>query len=471
MKFAGEAGVAIDGGGVEVGVISRRGRLLRRFAGWRQRSPAARTMGWDRRDCFRVAKKPKRIMQQKQTTLDNGLTVLAECNDQAHTGAVGFFVKTGARDESPELMGVSHFLEHMMFKGTARRTADDVNREFDEIGANYNAFTSHELTGYFAHVLPEYVPQATDLLADIMMPALREADFETERQVILEEIGMYEDQPEWRLQDTILEDFYANHPLGHRVLGTGGEEGTVARLSTDQMRDYFARRYSPENLVVSAAGRVDFDRLVADLARLTGHWQPQGPRRSYTPPEPADKTRTIVDQNLTRHYIALACPAPSAQDEQRFAAKVLADVLGDTEGSRIYWALVDPGLAEEADFGFLPQDQTGCYFGFASCDPDKAKRVEETLLATIDKFGEDIGDDEVERAKNKLATQATLQGEAPAGRMRGLGIQWLYLSRYVSLEEELEQLMAVTPDQVRQLAGEYPFHPRTLERLGPHEPR
>jgi predicted Zn-dependent peptidase len=407
----------------------------------------------------------------KQHTLDNGLTILAECNDDAHTGAIGFFAKTGARDETKDLMGVSHFLEHMMFKGTARRSADDVNREFDEIGANYNAFTSHELTGYFAHVLPEHVPQATDLLADIMMPALREEDFNTERNVILEEIGMYEDQPEWRLQDTILEDFYGNHPLGHRVLGTGGEDGTVAQLNPDQMRDYFTKRYSPDNLVVSAAGRVDFDRLVKELEALTKTWQPQKPKRDYAAPEPAERARTIVDASLSRHYLALCSPAPSAQDERRFAAKVLGDVLGDTEGSRLYWALVDPGLAEAADLGYLPQDQAGCFFAFASCDPDRAKQVEDKLLQTLDTFGQDVTDDEVQRAKNKLATQATVQGEAPAGRMRNLGIQWHYLGRYLSLEEELDQLMAVTAEQVRQLARDYPFHPRTLERLGPKEPK
>jgi predicted Zn-dependent peptidase len=407
----------------------------------------------------------------KQHTLSNGLTVLAECDPHAHTGALGFFAKTGARDESPAMMGVSHFLEHMMFKGTARRSADDVNREFDEIGANYNAFTSHELTGYFAHVLPEYMPRATDLLADIMMPALREEDFNTEKQVILEEIGMYEDQPEWRLQDTILEDFYQSHPLGHRVLGTGGEEGTVNQLNPEQMRAYFAKRYSPDNLVVSAAGQVDFDRLCKDLEQLTATWQPQKPQRVYDPAEPADTVRTIVDANLTRHYLALACPAPSAQDPARYTAKVLADVLGDTEGSRLYWALVDPGLAEAADLGFLPQDHAGCFFAFASCDPEKARQVEETLLQTIDKFGPDVSDDEVQRAKNKLATEATLQGEAPAGRMRNLGIQWHYMGRYVSLEEELEHLMAVTAEDVRQLARQYTFHPRTLERLGPKEPK
>ena len=156
----------------------------------------------------------------KQTKLENGLTIIAEINPDAHTAAVGYLVNTGARDETPTLMGVSHFLEHMMFKGTERRTADDVNREFDEMGANYNAFTSHEMTFYFAHVLPEYTSRAIDLLGDIMRPSLRDDDFNMEKNVIIEEIGMYDDRPHWRLQDQLLEDHFGSHTLGFRVLGT-----------------------------------------------------------------------------------------------------------------------------------------------------------------------------------------------------------------------------------------------------------
>ena len=140
-------------------------------------------------------------MKYRKETLDNGLEVVAECNDAAHSLGVGFFVRTGARDETDETAGVSHFLEHMVFKGTPTRSADDVNREFDEMGAHYNAFTSEERTVYYAAVLPEYQLRALALLADIMRPALREQDFDTEKQVIIEEIQMYEDQPPFGLDD------------------------------------------------------------------------------------------------------------------------------------------------------------------------------------------------------------------------------------------------------------------------------
>ena len=410
-------------------------------------------------------------LQFQQHTLPNGLTILAEANDAAHTAAVGFFVKTGARDEGPGVMGVSHFLEHMMFKGTDRRTADDVNREFDELGANYNAFTSHEQTVYYAQVLPEFLPRAVDLLGDMLRPALRAEDFDMEKNVILEEIGMYDDRPEWRLQDGLLEAYFRGHGLGFRVLGTGGDDGTVTRLTVDQMRDYFGQRYAADNIVVAAAGRIDFDALVADLDKLCGAWQPSGAQRDVTAPQTEQRTLSIEDAKLARHYLGMLCPGPSAQDEARYAAKVLSDVLGEADGSRLYWELIDPGLAEDADFAFHPQDHAGAFMAYATCEPKRAAQVEQKLLATIDAFAtnKDITDDEVMRAKNKLATHATLQGERPLGRMHALGTGWSYLGRYLPLEEELAHLMAVTTQDVASLLNHYPFTPRTLLRLGPGE--
>ena len=403
----------------------------------------------------------------KQHTLSNGLTILAEINDNAHTAAVGFFVKTGARDETPDVMGVSHFLEHMMFKGTAKRSAEDVNREFDEIGANYNAYTSHEQTVYYAHTLPEVLPSAVDLFADMLRPSLREDDFETEKQVILEEIGMYDDRPEWRLQDRLLEEHYGEHGLGYRVLGT---TDTVGDLTAAQMRGYFNDRYSPDNLIVSAAGRLDFDQLCADLEARCGDWSPTDAARTYSDPVETDKRIAMNQANVTRQYLAMLCPGPSAQDELRYASKVLADVLGDHDGSRLYWALVDPGHADEADFSFWPHDRAGAFMSYVSCDPERAEAVEGRLFETLDGItgsGFDINEGEVQRAKNKLVTRATLQGERPAGRMQALGAKWMVHGRYVSLDEELDHLLAVKVDDLAKVIEAYTFKPRTIVTLGP----
>src|SRR6516165_9461688 len=183
--------------------------------------------------------------------LKNGLQIISETSPSARSVALGFFVRTGSRDETAEISGVTHFLEHMVFKGTPRRSADDVNLDFDRIGANYNAFTSEENTVFYAAILPEYLPQAVDVLADILRPSLREEDFEMEKNVIIEEIGMYEDQPMWSAYDHAKRVYFADHPLGNSILGT---PDSIRALKRDQMHEYFRRRYVPGNIAVVAAG-------------------------------------------------------------------------------------------------------------------------------------------------------------------------------------------------------------------------
>ncbi|MEM0913230.1 MAG: pitrilysin family protein [Planctomycetota bacterium] len=401
-------------------------------------------------------------------TYDNGLRLIAEHDPNAHTAAIGFFVNAGARDEDPAVMGVSHFLEHMMFKGTARRTADDVNREFDEIGANYNAFTSHEQTVYWAHVLPEMLDRAVDLLSDMLRPSLRTDDFDMEKNVILEEIGMYDDRPEWRLQDTLLEAYFKGHPLSHRVLGT---PDTIKPLTAEQMRAYFENRYAADNIVVAAAGNFEPDRLTGLIADRTAGWEPSGVARSHGTPPALEYSTTIADDRVARHYLAMLTPAPSQQDELRYAAKVFADVVGDQEGSRLYWSLVEPGIAEEADLSFWPHDQTGAYMAGALCDKAQAEQVEAKLIDTMTAAlsAEPPTDDEIERAKNKLATRLTLRGERPQGRMQAIGLQWLYRGAYTTLTEELDALRAVTRDAIADLSAAYPLEPRAVIRLTPTE--
>jgi predicted Zn-dependent peptidase len=200
-------------------------------------------------------------MEFKTAKLKNELEIVAECDDAAFSTALGFFVNTGARDETDEVSGVSHFLEHMVFKGTPSRSAEDVNREFDEMGAHYNAFTNEENTVYYAAVLPEYLPSTVRLLADLMRPSLRVEDFDTEKKVILEEIKMYDDQPPFGVDEKCRAAFFGNHPLSRSVLGTAA---SVGALNADQMRQYFERRYSPRNIVLVGSGRIDFPTTVRD---------------------------------------------------------------------------------------------------------------------------------------------------------------------------------------------------------------
>src|ERR1700758_3354961 len=195
-------------------------------------------------------------MQFHHTVLDNGLRVIAELNDQAHSVASGFFVKTGSRDESKELAGVSHFLEHMVFKGPPRRSALAVNRDFDRVGAKHNAQTSEEDTFFHVTCLPEYLPPAFDVLSDILRPTLRSDDFDTEKQVIIEEIRMYLDNPMSVAYEAAKTAHFGDHPLGNSILGT---VESIAGLRADQMRAYFAERYCPSNIVLGFAGKGDWN--------------------------------------------------------------------------------------------------------------------------------------------------------------------------------------------------------------------
>jgi predicted Zn-dependent peptidase len=404
------------------------------------------------------------MVEFKETKLANGLQVIAEVDPDAHTAAVGFYVKTGARDEAAEVMGVSHFLEHMMFKGTETRTAADVDRDFDDIGASHNAYTSGEMTAFWAHALPERLPRVVEILSDILRPALRQVDFDDEKGVILEEIAMYEDQPFWVLYEQTMEAYYRSHPLAHRVLGT---RETIQGLAREQMTEYFQRRYSADNTTVALAGRLDFDATVDLLSQSCGGWETTRTRRQYPGLEPAGDELAITSDNVNRHYAIAVAPAPPIEDLRRYASAALAQVLGDSEGSRLYWALVETGLAEEARAQYDGHDQVGAFLVYYVCSPEDAPRVARVVDEQIDELPGTLTADDLDRIKSKIATAATLQGELPAGRMHRLGRLWTATGEYRSLDEELDRINAVTLDDLRAVYAEFPFRPRVNGHLHP----
>jgi predicted Zn-dependent peptidase len=404
----------------------------------------------------------------RHAVLENGLTVIAEENPAAHTAAVGFFVRTGARDEPCELMGVSHFLEHMVFKGTDRRSPEDVNRDFDRIGASHNAFTTGEMTAFHAHVLPEKLGDATEIIADILRPALRQADFDEEKGVILEEIAMYDDNPFWRLWEGANERFFGSHPLGHRVLGT---RESIEAMTCGQMRDYFERRYSASNTVVCAAGAVEFDAFVAQVRELCGGWQGGETGRTHPPFRAHEETVRIPLPQAKRAYLAWLSRAPGIADPRRYAAAMLAQVLGDSDGSRLYWALVEPGIAEEAQAQYDGHDGIGEMVTYAACPPEDAARVEGIVLAELEKLQAGVGEGELANARTKVVTSIAIAGERPEGRMRRLGSLWLYRGRWSSLEEEIAEVERLTVRDLRELAREFPLRPTLRASVLPGEAR
>ena len=396
--------------------------------------------------------------------LPNGLDIIAESNPDAHSMAAGIFVQTGSRDESAEINGVSHFLEHMMFKGSEKYTWEDVNRIFDEIGARYNAYTSQENTAYYANVLPEFTERAVEHLAHLLRPALRQKDFDTEKNVILEEIAMYLDDPGQRLYERAMAEHFGTHPLSRSVLGSAE---SVKKLTREQMAEYFTRRYGPGNIVFAATGNLDFPRLVDMVAKYCGHWPRVNAPRVFDQPVVTAKRKSMVDAKLNRSYTMAFTPGPSAQDERRFAARVLSDVIGDAEGSRFYWALVDNAIAEDAEFGFYPHDRCGSFYLSLVTDPERTDQCLEIARKELERAKADLNDAEVERAKNKIASSIVLGGEIPLGRMRAIGGQWLYNGDYRSLEMDTATLMSITTDSLRKLMGEFPFDPMTIVTLGP----
>jgi len=406
-------------------------------------------------------------MQFKHRKLDNGLTIVAEVHPPAATMAAGFFVRTGSRDEPAELAGVSHFLEHMTFKGTPRRTALDVNREFDELGAHYNAFTSEENTVYYGAVLPEFQARLLDLLCDILRPSLRQEDFDVEKNVILDEIARYQDMPRYRLYEMLMAEYFLPHPLGHSVLGT---TESVAALGRDDMQAYFDRRYSPGNVTLVGVGKVDFDALVDQAAQMCSHWRPYDVRRDTAAPPPAVRRKVQADPGVAREQIGLASPAPASQDDERYAAMLAATILGDVTGSRLFYALVDPAIADEASCVYDALDGSGVFLTFVSAGPEQAAealRIARDEMATF----LDGGPTEAEllAAKNKIASGATLKGELPMGRLTAVGYDWVYRGQYVPLADQIEALYAVTPDEVLAVARRYDMTSATVVALGPVE--
>ena len=406
-------------------------------------------------------------MDFRQTTLDNGLVVLAETNHDQASMAMGFFVRTGSRDETDDVAGVSHFLEHMMFKGTDKRSASDINRELDDLGATYNASTSEENTFYYAAALPEHQDVLVNLLSDMLRPALRREDFDLEKNVIIDEIARYEDLPHFKTFEKTLATYFRGHPLGRSVLGSNE---SVRALTLEQMREYFQRRYSPGNIVLVAAGRLDFDCFVDLVADRCGHWQAFDVGRDLPPAPGLADTVVMTDTNVVRQHIGVMSPAPSLQDDERYAAHVAATIIGGSTNSRLFYALVDPAIADMASMTYDGMDGVGGFLSYLSCDPHRAGEVMEIFRRELGKFM-DAGprDNELTAAKNQQAASWTLGSEMPMGRLVRIGFNWIYRREHVPLDETIDRLLAVTGEEVLALVRRCDLLAASVFALGPIE--
>lgn len=404
-------------------------------------------------------------MEFKHKKLANGLDIIGEVNRDAQSAAVGFFVRTGARDENDKINGVSHYLEHMLFKGTEKISAYDVNLRFDELGAQYNAHTTEENTVFYSATIPKQLYKAVELWCQMMRPALRDSDFDMEKNVILEEIAMYKDLPHFDVLESCRALHFGDHPCGKSVLGT---IETIKALTSKQMRDYFESRYAPNNITAAIAGNFDFEKTCELIEKDCGEWKPRQAERKIEYFAGTAKKESQAKKNLNCRHICLMSPAVSYQDERSYTATLLSKIIGDDSGSRFFWELIDSAVAESASMHFEAMDGVGAFYSYirtSSQNAAKAMQIVESIFQSLK--NDKIKAEELQKAKNKVLSGITLKNEIPMGRLIDLGVNWVYLGKYRPIEEEIALLNKVTLDDIHSLIKEFKIENFTQFSIGP----
>jgi predicted Zn-dependent peptidase len=402
-----------------------------------------------------------------ETRLSNGLRIVMEIMPNLRSAAAGFLVNTGSRDEPLELAGVSHFLEHMCFKGTPRRSWRAINIAFDEMGSYYNAFTSKERTFYFGWVPAAETERQIELLADMMRSALPPDEFEVERGVILEEIAMSKDAIEHLVWDLIHEKLCPGHPLSWSVLGT---EASIKAMTRDRMYAYFQQRYSPANIIFIAAGRIDPDRVVAAVERFCGDWPRVEPDDRRAPP--AFKTGTVTQQavRFNQQAIGVIFPAPPAGHPDAEVARALAGALGG-DNSRFFWQIIQKGLAHQADVYWLAYGDCGMMVLDGLCVPENAEAFTRALQAEAAKISrEGAFEAELQRVKNKRRTSLATESEAAYHRLMQVAEDVCDYDHPRTVKERLAAIDAVTVERVKKYLQAWPIEGEGLfVSLGPRD--
>jgi predicted Zn-dependent peptidase len=404
----------------------------------------------------------------EQTDLSNGLRVVTEVMPEARSISLGAWVRIGGRDEPAELSGASHFLEHLLFKGTARRTAREIAEAVDCVGGEMNAFTAREHTAYYARLPFDRVHVGIEILCDVLSaPALRPADVEAERQVIVEEILMNLDAPEDRVHTTLSRAVFGDHALGREVLG---EMATIESLTRDEIATFFHRWYGPATVVVTAAGRLDHDAIVAAVAEGLGDGTGgELPRRS--PPPPAVATTVIERDDTEQAHLCLGWRSLTHDDDDRWALAVANQVLGGGMASRLFQEVREQrGLAYSvyshptafADSGYLT-----IYCGTA---PKRAREALHVIEGTVETLlAEGITEAELAVAAGYLEGSLLLGLEDSGGRMSRLGRGLMQRDAIVTIDEHVERLRAVSTGDVDRVLHRVLDSPRSLAAIGPFE--
>lgn len=403
------------------------------------------------------------------TALSNGLTVVSEYMPSVRSVALGVWVRRASVHERRDQMGVSHFLEHLVFKGTERRSAREIALSLESLGGSLDAFTSREHTSFQARVLDEHLPQAADVLCDLLFrPTLRDSDLTLERNVILEEIAMVEDTPDDLVFELHNEALWGAHPYGYAILGT---RETIGAMPVEAVRALHGSAYRPQHIVVAAAGRVEHDALLEVLARTGWEELPGGEPDGPVIPDPVAEppNHRHIDRDGHQTHIVLGSPSVAYADPRRYAVSLVGLMLGGGMSSRLFQRVREElGLAYSVySFQSFHHD-SGLQGIYAGTSADTAGRALEEILRELSQMAsESFPADEIEAGKNQLKGQLTLSLESPASRMFRVASAALYGEPFLPLDETLARIDAITPQQVAEACGEF-FHPerQTVVTLG-----
>jgi predicted Zn-dependent peptidase len=408
----------------------------------------------------------------ERKALPNGLVLVAEHMPHMRSVAIGIWVRAGSRGEPSELNGIAHFIEHMVFKGTSRRSAEQIAREMDSVGGLLDAFTSKEMVSFNAKVLDENLPIAFDVLSDLVLgPVFADEDIGKEKQVILEEIRMEDDNPESLAHEMLTQSFWRGHPLGAPILGT---RATVRRFTRDSVVNCFQRWYTPANTVITAAGNVHLE----SLRKLVGKSfaglksKPRTSPNNRTAPLTHARLITRNKPALEQAHITLAVPSYPLVHPRRYAASVLNNILGGSMSSRLFQNIRErQGLAYAVFSELNPYSDAGMLSVYAGTSRSTTERVLRSIAGEFARLKKElVAPEELRRAKDQLKGSLVLSLESPGARMSNLARQEMYFGRFFSVEELHASIEAVTAEDVQRTALEF-FEPRKIAAtvVGPLE--
>ena len=400
--------------------------------------------------------------------LPNGLVVITETMQHVRSVSVGIWVRNGSRRGVPAENGLAHFLEHMVFKGTERRSAEHIAREMDSVGGMLDAFTSKEQICFNAKVLDEHLPIAFDVIADLVLrPKLDGADVKKERQVVLEEIKMDLDNPEYLLHDLFTRGFWPDHSLGRPILGT---PDTVKKFSREALCSRFKNWFAPDHILVTAAGNITHEQVLALVDKEFGHLKALPSREEDPIPTTAAPIQLQTKKDLEQVHLCIGVPSLPLAHERRFGVAVLNNLLGGGMSSRLFQNIREKqGLAYAVFSELTPYSDAGMLTVYAGTAKETIGKVLDMTVAEFRAMKESpVSEEELLRAKNHLKGSLMLSLESTSSRMSNLARQELYFHRFSTLDEILASIEAVTREEVQSLAREF-FQPEriALTVLGP----